>query len=57
MSLNWRKYKNWINSLELYHTPRLNQERKNLNRPITSKKIEKITKNISKNKNLWFRWA
>ena len=37
--------------LEIYKLPKLNQEEiENLNRPITSKEIEAITKNLPTNK-------
>ena len=38
--------------LETYKLPKLNQEEiENLNRPITSKEIEAVIKNLQKNKN------
>ena len=36
--------------LESYNIPKLDQEVDNLNRPITSKKIKKVIKNLPKNK-------
>ena len=49
--IKWAIWKKWTNSQK--HTlPKLKQEEiKNLNRPVTSKEIELVIKNLPKNKN------
>ena len=50
MPTNWAIWKKWINS-QKHKLPKLKQEEiENLNRPITSKEIESIIKNLPTNK-------
>ena len=45
------------NFLEKHNLPRLTKEEtENLNRPITSNKIELVIKKLPKNKNSWTTW-
>ena len=51
MQIKWTTWKKWINVLEKYNFPKLNQEEiENLNRPITSMEIETVIRNIPANK-------
>ena len=50
MPIKWTTWKKWTNIREV-QVPKLNQEEtENLNRPITSKEIETVIKNLPINK-------
>ena len=51
MQIKWTTWKKWINVLEKYNFPKLNQEEiENLNRPITSMEVETVIRNLPANK-------
>ena len=53
MPIKWTTWKKWMEFLEKYNLPKLNQEEiENLNRSITSTGIENIIKNLQTNKSL-----
>ena len=52
MPINWAIWEEMDKFLETYTLPKLKQEEiEHLNRPITSKEIELVIKNLPKNKN------
>ena len=51
MPINWAIWKKWGKNIETCKLPKLKQEEiENLNRPITSKEIKSVIKNLPKNK-------
>ena len=51
MPIKWTTWKKWTNSYKSTTFKRLNQEeRENINRPLTSTEIEIVTKNLPRNK-------
>ena len=52
MPIKWTTWKKWTKFLEKYNFPKLNQEEiDDLNRPITSKEIKTVIRNLPANKN------
>ena len=53
MPIKWTAWEDMDKFLEMYNFPKLNQkETEDLNRPITSKEIETVIRNLSANKTL-----
>ena len=51
MPIKWTTWKKWTKFLEKYNFPKLNQEEiEDLNRPIASKEIETVIRNLPANK-------
>ena len=51
MPIKWTTWKKWTKFLEKYNFAKLNQEEtENLNRPITSREVETVIRNLSANK-------
>ena len=51
MPIKWTTWKKWKSILEKYNFQKLNQEEiEDLNRPITSKEIETVIRNLPANK-------